>query len=279
MVLHMTYRAGSDMRLKWISKLTESETGRGPLISGVSIVTAIFLWFLATNLEWVKPLFLPSPQELASTVFDMVANGYRGVSLQEHILVSLARALIAFAIAAIVGIPLGIVMGFSPTLNAILDPFVQFFRPLPKLALIPLVILWFGIGELAKFILIFMATFLTVVVSAAASVRGVPENRLRVARALGANSYQLFRYVILPSVLPDLFIGMRVGMGIGWTTLIAAEMIAATSGVGWMVLNASSYLRTDVVLLGVVILGGTGYLLDILVVTVQRRAVPWIGKS
>lgn len=252
---------------------------REPLASFLSILTAVILWFLATNLGYIKPLFLPSPQELIETILELVQVGYRQIPLQTHILVSLARALVAFAVAGLVGIPLGLLMGFFPVINATLDPFVQFFRPLPKLALIPLVVLWFGIGELAKFVLIFMATFLTVVVAAAAAVRGVPENRLRVARALGVNQYQLFHYVIFPSVLPELFTGMRVGVGIGWTTLIAAEMIAATSGVGWMVLNASSYLRTDVVLLGIVILGGTGYLLDVVIVFIQNKFIPWVGKE
>jgi taurine transport system permease protein len=253
--------------------------GKEFFISLVSIAVAIFFWFLATNLGWIKPLFLPPPQELLDTVVDLVKVGYRQVSLQWHILVSLARALFAFAMAGLVGIPIGLLMGFFPVFNAVLDPFVQFFRPLPKLALIPLVILWFGIGELSKFVLIFMATLLTVIVSAAAAVKSVPENRIRVARALGVNQYQFFRHVIFPSVLPDLFTGMRVGVGIGWTTLIAAEMIAATSGVGWMVLNASSYLRTDVVLLGIVILGTTGYLLDIAIVMIQKKVVPWMGKG
>ncbi|MBW2147535.1 MAG: ABC transporter permease subunit [Deltaproteobacteria bacterium] len=249
------------------------------MVSFISILATIFFWFLATNLGWIKPLFLPSPQEIVETVIELVEVGYRQVPLQMHILVSLARALFAFAMAGIIGIPIGLLMGFFPVINAILDPFVQFFRPLPKLALIPLVILWFGIGETSKFVLIFMATLLTVIVSAAAAVKGVPENRMRVAKALGVNQYQFFRYVIFPSVLPDLFTGMRVGVGIGWTTLIAAEMIAATSGIGWMVLNASAYLRTDVVLLGIGILGTTGYLLDIAIVMVQKKVVPWMGKG
>jgi len=262
-----------------IRKAFSNSAGKEFIVSFISIAVAIFLWFIVTNLGWVKPLFLPSPQELIETVIDLVRIGYRQVALQTHILVSLARALFAFAMAGIIGIPIGLLMGFFPVINAALDPFVQFFRPLPKLALIPLVILWFGIGELSKFVLIFMATWLTVIVSAAAAVRGVPENRIRVARALGVNQYQFFRYVIFPSVLPDLFTGMRVGVGIGWTTLIAAEMIAATSGVGWMVLNASSYLRTDVVLLGIVILGSLGYILDIVIVMIQRKVVPWTGKG
>lgn len=262
-----------------IRKIFYFGAAREFVISALSIAFAFLCWFLATNLGWVKPLFLPSPQDIVESVIELVVVGYRQIPLQTHILVSLARALFAFAMAGVIGIPIGLLMGFFPVINAILDPFVQFFRPLPKLALIPLVILWFGIGETSKFVLIFMATLLTVIVSAAAAVKSVPENRIRVARALGVNQYQFFRYIIFPSVLPDLFTGMRVGVGIGWTTLIAAEMIAATSGVGWMVLNASSYLRTDVVLLGIVILGATGYLLDIMIVIIQNKAVPWMGKE
>ena len=265
--------------MKKVWKIFDFEGAKEIYISMLAIAFAVFLWFLTTYLGWIKPLFLPSPQELIETVIELVAVGYRQISLQMHFLVSLARALFAFTMAGIIGIPIGLLMGFFPVINAILDPFVQFFRPLPKLALIPLVILWFGIGETSKFVLIFMATLLTVIVSVAAAVKNVSENRIRVARALGVNQYQLFRYVILPSVLPDLFTGMRVGVGIGWTTLIAAEMIAAHSGIGWMVLNASSYLRTDIVLLGIVILGTTGYLLDILIVMIQKRAVPWMGKG
>jgi taurine transport system permease protein len=256
-----------------------SKAGREAAISVTCVLIAICGWFVVTNFGWVKPLFLPSPQEIAVTFWDLALEGYRQVPLHVHIVVSLARALVAFFVSAVIGIPLGLLMGFFPALNAAIDPFVEFFRPLPKLALIPLVVLWFGIGEVAKFVLIFTATVLTIIVSSAAAVRSVPENRIRIARALELTQYQFFRHVIFPSVLPDLFTGVRVGVGIGWTTLIAAEMIAATSGVGWMVLNASSYLRTDIVLLGIVILGVTGYLLDIAMVIIQNRVVPWMGKG
>jgi taurine transport system permease protein len=181
--------------------------------------------------------------------------------------------------AAITGIPIGLMMGRSPIFNAVLDPFVQFLRPLPKLALIPLVIVWFGIGEVSKFVLIYLSTFLTIVVSAASAVMSVPEGRIRAAQSLGVNRQQLFRHVILPSALPELYTGVRVGIGIGWTTLIAAEMIAASSGLGWMVINASSYLRTDVVMLGILLLGTIGYLLDLAIVTTQRLTVHWMGKG
>ena len=252
---------------------------RMALISAAAVVTALVVWTIVGSLGLTTSLFLPPPQEILTTTRELLRDGYRQVPLWGHILVSLARALVAFAAAALIGIPTGLLMGMFPAFHAVLDPFVQFLRPLPKLALIPLVIVWFGIGELSKFLLIFLATFLTVVVSAAAAVLNVKEGRIRAALALGVSQYKLFRFVIFPSALPDLFTGVRVAIGIGWTTLIAAEMIAANSGLGWMVINASSYLRTDIVMLGILLLGATGYALDLLLVTVQRLAVPWMGKD
>lgn len=227
----------------------------------------------------IDPLLLPGPVEVLDTAWALIAEGYRQVALWQHVLVSLARAMVAFIAATLTGIPIGLFMGRSPTFNAVVDPFVQFLRPLPKLALIPLVVVWFGIGEFSKFLLIYLATFLTVVVSAAAAVQNVQEERIRAAQSLGVSGTQLFRHVILPSALPELFTGVRVAVGIGWTTLIAAEMIASSSGLGWMVINASSYLRTDVVMLGILLLGGLGYLLDLLLVTAQRRVVHWSGRG
>jgi taurine transport system permease protein len=255
------------------------QPGSRPLISVLAVGSALLLWWVVGHWRLADPVLLPGPEEVALTGYDLVTEGYRGVSLVGHLAISVARALAAFALAVLTGIPLGIAMGMSPTLNAIFDPFVQFLRPLPKLALIPLVVVWFGIGEFSKVLLIYLATFLTVVVAATAAVMSVPEGRLRAARSLGVNRWQLFRHVILPSALPELFTGVRVGIGIGWTTLIAAEMIASTSGLGWMVMNASAYLRTDVVMLGVLMLGVTGYLLDFALVSAQRRWVHWMGKA
>lgn len=250
-----------------------------PLISVAAVLAVLITWHLAAELKLVDALFLPGPIEVLTTTEQLFREGYRQVSLTQHVLVSVGRAMLAFVIATVTGIPIGLMMGKSPTFNAILDPFVQFLRPLPKLALIPLVIVWFGIGEFSKFILIYLSTFLTVVVSAAAAVMSVPEGRIRAAQSLGVNQRQLFRHVILPSALPELFTGVRMGIGIGWTTLIAAEMIASSSGLGWMVINASSYLRTDVVMLGILLLGTIGYLLDLALVTTQRLSIHWMGKG
>ncbi|WP_349743649.1 ABC transporter permease [Roseateles cavernae] len=248
-------------------------------LSIVAVLTVLLLWQLSGSLGWVDALLLPPPAEVLRTVQELLQQGYRQVPLWQHVAVSVGRALAAFAAAVLIGVPLGLAMGLSSTLSALLNPFVQFLRPLPKIALIPLVVVWLGIGEGSKFFLIFISTGLSVVVSAAAAAAAVPQGRLRAAQVLGASRRQLFSHVVLPHSLPELFTGVRLSVGVGWTSLIAAEMVAATSGLGWMVLNASAYLRTDIVMLGILLLGFTGWAFDWLLLRAQRRFVPWAGKE
>ncbi|KGD73750.1 taurine ABC transporter permease [Tatumella morbirosei] len=249
------------------------------LISLVSVIFFFAVWQLASVRGWVDPLLLPSLKDIAITAGELATEGYRQVSLWQSIAVSLARALSAFAASVVIGIPLGLMMGISPMLSAILNPFVQFLRPLPKIALIPLAVVWLGIGEASKFFLIFIATVLSIIVGAVSAVEKISPAHIRVARTLGATSRQIFLRVILPETLPDLFTTVRLSIGIGWTSLIAAEMVAADSGLGWMVINASSYLRTDIVMIGILLLGGVGYALDLLLQKLQQVMVPWAGKE
>ena len=250
-----------------------------PLVSLAAVTLVLVLWQLSGSLQWIDPLLLPSPSEILITGADLLTHGYRQTPLWEHFLTSVGRALLAFSVAILIGVPLGLGMGLSRTLAAALDPFVQFLRPLPKIALIPLVIVWFGIGEGAKFFLIFISSFLSIVVGAAAAALSVSQARLRAAQTLGASRRQLLTHVVLPDALPELFTSVRLSVGIGWTSLIAAEMVAANSGLGWMVINAGSYLRTDVVLLGIVLLGLAGYFFDWSLLRLQRCFAPWAGKE
>jgi taurine transport system permease protein len=246
-------------------------------IGAVTLVAAV--WQLSGSFGWIDPLLLPAPSDIGTATAELLETGYRQIPLWEHVLVSVLRALAAFAAAIATGIPLGLVMGRSAAVGAVLEPFVQFLRPLPKIALIPLTVVWFGIGEGSKFFLIFISCFLSVVVSASAAVAGVSQNRVRAAQTLGASGAQVFLRVVLPNALPEIFTGVRLSVGIGWTSLIAAEMVAATSGLGWMVVNAGSYMRTDVVMLGILLLGTIGYLFDLLLVGMQRACVPWAGRE
>lgn len=251
----------------------------GRLISFVSVAAVLGLWQLSGAFGWIDALLLPPPGEVLRTAEELIREGYRQVPLWQHIGISIGRALAAFAAAVAVGVPLGLSMGLVPVLASAIDPFVQFLRPLPKIALIPLVVVWFGIGEGAKFFLIFIATVLSIIVGAAAAAGGISRARVRVAQTLGASRRQILLHVVLPDALPEIFTCIRLSVGVGWTSLIAAEMVAADAGLGWLVINAGSYLRTDVVMLGILLLGLSGYAFDWLLLRLQERFAPWSGKE
>ena len=257
----------------------EKVRARQGAIGALAVIAVLALWQVAGRAGWVDTLFLPPPDELLTSLADLWRNGYGQIPLARHVGVSLARALAAFIAAVIVGVPLGLAMGLNAGLNAVLNPFVQFLRPLPKIALIPLTIVWLGIDEGSKFFLIFIATFLNVLVGAAAAVHGVPQGFIRVAQTLGLRRWQIFWRVVFPHCAADLFTTIRLSVGSGWTALVAAELVASTSGVGWMIINAGSYLRTDVVMIGILILGLIGYAMDVALVALQRWIVPWTGKA
>jgi taurine transport system permease protein len=160
-----------------------------------------------------------------------------------------------------------------------LDPLIEFYRPLPPLAYLPLVIIWLGIGELAKVVLIFLAVFAPICLNTRAGVRAVPREQLLAAASLGASRMQLIRHVVLPAALPEILTGMRVGIGFGWTTLVAAEMVAAESGLGFLVLNAKDFLATDVVIAGIFVIGVIAYGFDLALRWVEAKVVPWKGLA
>jgi taurine transport system permease protein len=248
------------------------------LISLVAILAAIVLWAALTGQGIVKPLFLPKISTVVQAFLDAVEGRIDGAPLTEHIAMSLLRVVGAFVLAALIGIPVGLATGLSPSLRAALDPFIEFYRPLPPLAYLPLVIIWFGIGETSKVLLIFFACFAPVALAARAGVSAAAADQVHAARALGASRWQVVVHVVLPAALPDILVGLRIGMGVGWTTLVAAEMVAASTGIGQMVLNASNFLRTDIVLMGIFVIGAFAALFEFGMRWLERRLVPWKGK-
>jgi taurine transport system permease protein len=173
----------------------------------------------------------------------------------------------------------GIAMGVSRLARGIFDPPIEFYRPLPPLAYLPLMIIWFGIGETSKVLLIFLACFAPVALAARAGVRSAAPEQIQAALSMGANRAQVVRHVILPAAMPEILVGLRIGMGVGWTTLVAAEMVAASAGLGQMVLNASNFLRTDVVILGIIVIGLVAYLFEVLMRRLEAWLVPWKGRA
>ncbi|MEA3129928.1 MAG: taurine transport system permease protein, partial [Paraburkholderia sp.] len=201
-----------------------------------------------------------------------------GLPLSEQLAWSAQRVFGAFALAAVTAVPLGILMGVSRVARGLLDPPLEFYRPLPPLAYLPLVVIWFGIDETAKIVVIYLACFAPIAMAARAGVRSATIEQIHAAYSLGGRFTQIVRYVVLPAALPEILTGLRIAIGFGWTTLVAAEMVAATAGLGQMVLNASSFLRTDVVVMGIVLIGLIAWLFDLGMRALERGLVPWKGR-
>jgi taurine transport system permease protein len=243
-----------------------------------SIAVLLFVWWLITAMGWVKPLFVPSPGAIVQKFADIWQNGFTNTSFLQHVWVSTARVFGAFVLACIIGIPLGILMGMSPVVRGIFDPPIEFYRPIPPLAYLPLMIIWFGIGETSKVLLIFLSVFAPVALGARAGVRSAAIEQIHAAYSFGATRWQVMRHVILPAALPEILTAMRIGIGFGWTTLVAAEMVAATSGLGYMVLSASQFLQTSTVIMGIIVIAAIAYAFDLLMRWVEARLVPWKGR-
>jgi taurine transport system permease protein len=263
---------------KKVSRYRVLGEGSTLAINAISIAGFLILWWVATHLGWVKPLFLPKPETILFAFKQAVAGDLDNHTLWTHFLWSMYRVFAAFLLAVLIGIPVGIAMGVSRIARGLFDPPIEFYRPLPPLAYLPLMIIWFGIGEMAKILLLFLAIFAPVALSARAGVRSIGQEQIQAARSMGASTMQVIRHVIMPGAMPEILVGLRIGMGVGWTTLVAAEMVAADAGLGKMVFNASNFLRTDVVILGILAIGAVAYLFEILMRWIERWAVPWKGR-
>lgn len=248
-------------------------------VSTVVIAGLLFVWWLVTQIGLIKPLFLPSPMAVIGAFVDVLRDGFTGASFWEHTWISTARVFGAFVLACVVGIPLGIAMGMSPVARGVFDPPIEFYRPIPPLAYLPLMIIWFGIDELSKVLLIFLSVLAPMALGARAGVKSAAIEQIHAAYSFGATRWQVIRMVILPSAMPEIFTAMRIGIGFGWTTLVAAEMVASTSGLGYMVLSASKFLQTPIVIMGIVVIAAIAYAFDHLVRFIERRVVPWKGRA
>lgn len=258
------------------------DRGRTRLGQRITSLAAIFgvlvLWQLAATLHVFPPSVFPSPERVVHDAYIAQFQGFGGHALLFHAAISVARVLAGFIAAVILGVVIGVAMATIQPVHNLIDPWLQFLRPIPPLAFIPLLVLWFGIGELPKVLLIFFCTLPVIILNTRAGVLGVPMSRIRVARCLGASQPQIWRFVILPSTLPEIFTGMRIGMGIAWTCLVAAEMVAATRGLGWLVLQAGRNLQVGMVFVAIVVIGLIGYGMDALLGLAERRTVPWKGR-
>jgi len=260
------------------SRFRELGEGSSLSISVITIAVLLLVWYGVTRLGWIKPLFLPPPQAVIQQFWEYATGIANDKPLIDHFLMSLFRVGAAFAAAVLTAVPVGIAMGMSRVARGIFDPPIEFYRPLPPLAYLPLIIIWFGIDELPKVLLIYLACFAPLAMAARSGIRSATSEQIHAAYSMGANYQQVVRYVILPAALPEILVGMRIAIGFGWTTLVAAEMVAANVGLGQMVLNASNFLRTDIVIMGIIVIGVVAYVFDLMMRWLDRRLVPWRGR-
>ncbi len=248
-------------------------------ISLLTLTTLLIAWWAVTATGVIERLFLPPPAAVLQKGWLLATSGYMDSTLWQHLAASLSRIGLGPGFAVLTAVPVGIAIGANRIARGIFDPLIEFYRPIPPLAYLPLIVIWCGIGELSKVLLIYLAIFAPIAIATATGVRTVDPAKLRAAQSLGATRAQLIRHVILPSALPDILTGVRIGLGVGWSTLVAAELIAATSGLGFMVQSAAQFLVTDVVVLGILVIALIAFALEMGLRALQRKLVPWHGQA
>jgi taurine transport system permease protein len=256
-----------------------SAVGSGRVWSLLVVAGLLLLWLASSVFGWVDPIFWPSIGGTRDRLARLATEGFRNVPLWEHVGISVYRVLSGVLYGSLVGIPLGFAMGLSTVARGIFDPIVEFMRPIPPLALIPLIILWFGIDETAKIFLLFLAALFIMTIAARAGAASVRISKVHAAYSLGASRGQVLRHVILPNALPEIFTGLRTAMGVCWGTVVAAELVAADRGIGSMIMIAKNFLQTDTVVIGIVMIGLIGYSIELIMRWLERRLVPWKGKG
>ena len=240
----------------------------------VSICIFFLIWqgFAQYALPILKPdaaTLLPPPSSVVFAFIPLFNNGI----IQADIVASLTRILIGFAIATVVGVTLGALMGFWPLAGRLLDPLVQFLRPIPPMAWIPIALVWFGISDEQNIFIIFLGALYPIVVNTYAGVRDVDRNLIWAAETLGGKRWQILREIVVPGALPVILTGLRIGLGIGWMALVAAELVGASSGLAFLIEDARNLLFTERVMLGMALIGILGFGMDQIMRFAQRKLV------
>ncbi|MEO8202911.1 MAG: ABC transporter permease [Betaproteobacteria bacterium] len=249
------------------------------MISVAAVAAALAAWLAASFAGVLDPNKLPPAQVLWETLTDLLDKGYASAPFWQQVLASLGRALAGFTLAVLVGVPFGIWVGSNRMFDALVTPFLTFLRPIPPIALVPLFIFYFGIGETSKVALIFLTAFLYMTVSTSTGVKSVPEDLILASRSLGLSSRQIFFHVVIPAASASIITGMRVSMTLSWALVVAAELIAAQVGLGYMIMDATTFYRIPVVFIGIITIGLIGLVLEGMLLLLEKRVLHWRGKQ
>lgn len=255
--------------------LSLDKVGREKKISLAVVFGVFLLWLAVAELGNIPKLFLPSPLDVLALAKEMASRGV----LQNHIRVSLYRILAGYGIGAAAAIIVGLLMGRYRIIEAIIDPIYQMWRPVPPIAAIPLIILWVGIGEDSKLIVIAGGTFAVCLINVVTGIKNVPRLYLESARVLGSSEFQIFRNIIIPSAVPYILSGMRTAMGVALGVMVAAELIASFEGIGFILIMGKNLLRTDMIFLGIILIGMISYFSDLLLRKLDSYLTRWMERG
>lgn len=243
--------------------------GRPLILNVVAVVAGLAVWAVVAALGWVENL--PTPAAVAEKAGTMISDG----TLADDVLASLRRVLFGYALGVLAAVPVGFLMGWYPTVRALVEPYIQFFRTIPPLALIPLAVVLLGIGEVPKIAVIFLASFMACVVSSFQGVVDVDKTLINAARVLGASDRTIFAKVVVPVSTPFILVGMRIGLGASWATVVAAELIGAQEGLGYRMQKASTWFEMDTIFVSLISIGVLGLVMDRLLLLAERRLTGW----
>jgi ABC-type nitrate/sulfonate/bicarbonate transport system permease component len=257
-------------RREFLSAGQGAVANRGRL-AAISLATVIIVWAAVTNFGWVNHALVPTPQEVGRAAAAAIADG----SLWRNTVASLTRVIEGFAVAMLIAVPLGAAMGISGRLRGLVEPLIELLRPVPPIAFIPLAILWFGIEEASKVMIIAYGAFFPIFVNTMAGFRDVDRVHVRAAQTLGAHRLHLFRDVVLPSAFPQIVTGARLGMGMAFIVLVAAELVASSEGLGFLINDARFSFRTDQIFVGIITIGILGFALNAGLLVTERRLLRW----
>ncbi|NTV25472.1 MAG: ABC transporter permease [Chlorobiaceae bacterium] len=235
------------------------------------LLILVVAWQALSDLGYIQPIILPPPSRVLATLWGMTTSGL----LARHIGISVIRVLEGFGIAALLGLALGIGIGLSRTLDRMTGLLIQLIKPIPPIAWIPVAILWFGIGEQSKVYIIFLGAFFPVIINTIDGIRQTDHKLVEVARILEVSKSRFIWQVVLPGAFPTIMTGLRVGLMVAWMCVVAAELIAAGSGVGYLIMDARQLSQSDVVVVGMITIGVIGKLMDSLISLLEKRVITW----
>jgi len=267
----MTAIAPSKRRRPEIFGVQSASARRRATLAAVSLATVLAIWMGLTEFGIVNTVLVPSPGDVFRAALAAIRDG----SLLRNALASLLRVLEGFTLALVIAVPLGVLMGVSGNARGLVEPLIELLRPIPPIAFIPLAILWFGIGEFSKVLIIAYGAFFPIFVNTMAGFRDIDRVHIRAAQALGANRFDIFRDVALPSAFPQIVTGARLGMGLAFIVLVAAELVAASEGLGYLINDARFSFRTDQIFVGMITIGLLGLVLNKALLEAERRLLRW----